>query len=73
VCLSGRGSWLPTWRQTYLNTFGLDPKHAGRDAAALGAIFVCLAVASYAALALGSRARSGGGLFRRPGSGGRSK
>ena len=50
--------------QTYLNTFGLDPKWAGRDAAALGAIVACLGLLSYLTLALGSWSGCG---FRRSG------
>ena len=41
--------------QTYLNTFSLSPQHAGRDAAALSAIFTILAVASWVALTLRNR------------------
>lgn len=44
--------------QTYLNTFGLDPKYAPRDAAALAAIFVCLTVGSCMTLVLGPRCQS---------------
>ena len=40
---------------TYLNTFGLSPSNRGRDAAALGAILVCLGVASWVTLALRGR------------------
>jgi hypothetical protein len=40
--------------QTYLNLFGLDPKHVARDAGALAALFACFAVAAYLALALKS-------------------
>ena len=41
--------------QTYLNTFGLDPKTVARDAAALAAICVGTALAAFVALKRNSR------------------